>query len=187
MVGCEVCRLWITNISGRQSGRSKRASTRCGGFTGRTPERRGPLSFIEIETKDTGERQTMFGRTARHVIIEERWDGNESRSDGWYIDAESLPPETAWWRRCCTRSKRRAAAAESEPEGTGRNRLGALGKNNFDPHQAGWSAGDHQTILRCKNCLKASWTTRYSSLHHDFNASSASAAIMHLHGMNRCD
>jgi len=61
----------------------------------------GPVIIIEIETKDTGERRTMFGGTARHVIVEERPHTNangdatqfESRRDGWYIDSESLPPE----------------------------------------------------------------------------------------------
>lgn len=63
----------------------------------------GPVIVIDIETADTGERQTMFGRAARHLITKERRhsesgasakaDQWESRTDGWYIDADSLPAE----------------------------------------------------------------------------------------------
>src|SRR5208337_1826202 len=50
-------------------------------------------STVEVETKDTGERQTFFGYTARHVVttrrylipaLGKRWD--DEVSDGWYID-----------------------------------------------------------------------------------------------------
>jgi len=50
-------------------------------------------STVEVETKDTGERQSFFGYTARHVVttrrylipaLGKRWD--EEVSDGWYID-----------------------------------------------------------------------------------------------------
>lgn len=61
----------------------------------------GPVITIDIETVDTGERRTMFGHTARRLMTTERrhpeagtsanqW---ESRSEGWYIDSESLPAE----------------------------------------------------------------------------------------------
>jgi len=61
----------------------------------------GPVIVIDIETVDTGERRTMFGHTARHLITTERRhpepgasaNQSESRSDGWYIDADSLPAE----------------------------------------------------------------------------------------------
>jgi len=61
----------------------------------------GPVIVIDIETTDTGERRTMFGHAARHLITTERrhpgtgagTDQRESRTDGWYIDAESLPAE----------------------------------------------------------------------------------------------
>jgi hypothetical protein len=63
----------------------------------------GPVIVIDIETIDTGERRTMFGHTARHLITKERrhpatgerakTDQWESQTDGWYIDADSLPAE----------------------------------------------------------------------------------------------
>jgi hypothetical protein len=62
----------------------------------------GPVMVIDVESKDTGERRTLFGRTARHVIVEERRHTEnpggdalqfELRRDCWYMDAESLPPE----------------------------------------------------------------------------------------------
>jgi len=52
----------------------------------------GPTSTVEVETKDTGERQTFFGYTARHVVTTRRYflsQGTHSVdevSDGWYID-----------------------------------------------------------------------------------------------------
>lgn len=55
----------------------------------------GPTIVIDIETTDTGERRTMFGRTARHLITLERRheesQESETRRDGWYINSESLP------------------------------------------------------------------------------------------------
>jgi hypothetical protein len=48
---------------------------------------------VNVETIDTGERRSMFGRTARHVITKRR-DGDGAsalRIDGWYVDADSLP------------------------------------------------------------------------------------------------
>lgn len=50
-------------------------------------------STVEVETKDTGERQSFFGFTGRHVVTTRRrlipalgkhWD--EEVSDGWYVD-----------------------------------------------------------------------------------------------------
>ena len=63
----------------------------------------GPVIVIDIETTDTGERRTMFGHTARHFVTRERHhpevganaktDPWESRTEGWYIDTQSLPAE----------------------------------------------------------------------------------------------
>ncbi len=60
----------------------------------------GPVIVIDIETTDTGERRTMFGHTARHVLTLERSHTesrpgvmvSQGRTDGWYIDSDSLPP-----------------------------------------------------------------------------------------------
>lgn len=51
---------------------------------------------IYIETTDTGARQQMLGRTARHIITYQRqvaspgacWGNAERESDGWYIEME---------------------------------------------------------------------------------------------------
>lgn len=51
---------------------------------------------VYIETTDTGERQQMLGRTARHIITHQRqvaspgacWGNGERESDGWYIEME---------------------------------------------------------------------------------------------------
>jgi hypothetical protein len=59
----------------------------------------GPAIVIDVETTDTGERRTMFGREARRLITVERRhiEGStlesELRTDGWYIDWESMPPQ----------------------------------------------------------------------------------------------
>jgi len=58
---------------------------------------------IWIDTVDTGERQGMFGHTARHIITHEKRvatpgacsRSSESKTDGWYID-ESVMPEWRW-------------------------------------------------------------------------------------------
>ncbi|HKE30190.1 MAG TPA: hypothetical protein VKD65_00580 [Candidatus Angelobacter sp.] len=54
---------------------------------------------IWIESKDTGERQEMFGHTVRHIITKERRvpgagscsHASELETDGWYIDYSVLP------------------------------------------------------------------------------------------------
>ena len=56
------------------------------------------ITIIDQATMDTGERRTLFGRTARHLLTREisEVDGNVQsvkRTDGWYVDAEALPPE----------------------------------------------------------------------------------------------
>ena len=52
---------------------------------------------IDQVTTDTGERRTIFGRTARHLLAHEtQVDGSvksERHTDGWYVDAETLPRE----------------------------------------------------------------------------------------------
>ncbi len=63
-----------------------------------------PVLLVEIATTDTGERQTIFGREARHLISSEKRyqesDGgsapvleSEQLTDGWYVDAPGLPGE----------------------------------------------------------------------------------------------
>lgn len=56
------------------------------------------ITVIDQATMDTGERRTLFGRTARHLLTREisEVDGNVQsvkRTDGWYVDAEALPSE----------------------------------------------------------------------------------------------
>ena len=58
---------------------------------------------IWIDSKDTGERQEMFGHIARHIITTTKWvpgpktsaSAAETQTDGWYIDDTILPT----WRR----------------------------------------------------------------------------------------
>lgn len=56
------------------------------------PPPSGSVVSIDLETTDTGERRPIFGRTARHLVTVERRGAAESRIDGWYVDADSLPP-----------------------------------------------------------------------------------------------
>ena len=66
-------------------------------------ERKKGTVDLWIESTDTGERQEMFGYTARHIITrEQRIPGpgscslpSESTMDGWYIDYSFLPE----WRQ----------------------------------------------------------------------------------------
>jgi hypothetical protein len=54
---------------------------------------------IWSQSTDTGERKTVFGRVARHIITRERRvasagacsRGSESETDGWYLDASVVP------------------------------------------------------------------------------------------------
>lgn len=56
------------------------------------PDQQGPTSTVEVETKDTGERQAFFGYIARHVVTTRRYllpQGKhwvDETSDGWYVD-----------------------------------------------------------------------------------------------------
>lgn len=58
---------------------------------------RGQTFVVDVETSDSGERRTMFGREARRLITVERlhMEGaavdSESRTDGWYIDSKEMP------------------------------------------------------------------------------------------------
>lgn len=63
-----------------------------------------PVLLVEIATTDTGERQAIFGREARHLISsEKRYRQSDAGSppvlelerltDGWYVDAPGLPSE----------------------------------------------------------------------------------------------
>lgn len=61
----------------------------------------GREMVINRVTVDTGERRTLFGRVARHLLTEETLDNGQAASasrdrtkiDGWYIDSEFLPRE----------------------------------------------------------------------------------------------
>lgn len=70
----------------------------------RVDARSWPVLLVETSTTDTGERQTLFGRTATHLITSEKRSGqqapdaemkleSESVTDAWYIDASGLPVE----------------------------------------------------------------------------------------------
>ncbi|HEX5435193.1 MAG TPA: hypothetical protein VFY05_13215 [Candidatus Angelobacter sp.] len=58
----------------------------------------GTLQIL-TNSVDTGERKKFFGRIARHIITRERRIpspgacslGSESQTDGWYLDASSVP------------------------------------------------------------------------------------------------
>jgi hypothetical protein len=63
-----------------------------------------PVLLVATSTMDTGERQTIFGRTARHLITSEKRSreevpgaetkfNSEMLTDGWYLDASGLPME----------------------------------------------------------------------------------------------
>jgi len=60
-----------------------------------------PTLRIEITTTDAGERKEIFGYTARHVITGRKQiplegavsDPQESVTDAWYIDANSIDPD----------------------------------------------------------------------------------------------
>jgi len=65
-----------------------------------------PVLLLESNTTDTGERQTFFGRSARHLItiekrLREEIPGAESRlesektTDGWYLDLNGFPQSRA--------------------------------------------------------------------------------------------
>jgi hypothetical protein len=52
----------------------------------------GPVIVIVRTSRDTGERKSFFGRSARHVITHmTRGDGPETNIDGWYVQAAGLP------------------------------------------------------------------------------------------------
>jgi hypothetical protein len=55
---------------------------------------------IDQVTTDTGERRTLFGRTARRLLTRETShieggaaNQSERQTDGWYVDADTLPRE----------------------------------------------------------------------------------------------
>jgi hypothetical protein len=52
----------------------------------------GPEILVERNTRDTGERKQLFGRTARHLITRViRSDAPETVIDGWYVEASGIP------------------------------------------------------------------------------------------------
>src|SRR5262245_4288058 len=69
------------------------------GAKGHSPADSGGVLQIWIDISDTGERQEMFGRMARHIITREKRvatpgacsRSSESENDGWYIEDSSLP------------------------------------------------------------------------------------------------
>jgi hypothetical protein len=73
------------------------------GTNSRPMKNSGGTLEIWIENTDTGERKTMFGHVARHIITREKRvagpgtcsRGSESETDGWYIDPSIMPE----WRR----------------------------------------------------------------------------------------
>jgi hypothetical protein len=56
-----------------------------------------PTLLIETTTEDTGERQELFGYTARHVVttvkqiplVQSRQNSQENATDGWYVDLDT--------------------------------------------------------------------------------------------------
>ncbi len=55
---------------------------------------------VDQVTTDTGERRTIFGRTARHLLTRETshveggaTDQSERQTDALYVDADTLPPQ----------------------------------------------------------------------------------------------
>lgn len=62
-------------------------------------KRPGQTFVVDAETTDTGERRAMFGREAHRLVTMERQHAeggpvaSESRTDGWYIDSETMPSE----------------------------------------------------------------------------------------------
>lgn len=73
------------------------------GTNARPMKNSGGTLEIWIENVDTGERKSMFGHVARHIITREKRvagpgacsRGSESETDGWYIDPSVMPE----WRR----------------------------------------------------------------------------------------
>ena len=63
-----------------------------------------PIVHIDSHTTDTGERETLFGRTARHLITTEKRSRedppgsevkleSETVTDGWYVEVDGLPAQ----------------------------------------------------------------------------------------------
>ena len=99
------------------------------GAKSRPAERTRGMVDIWIESTDTGERQEMFGYTARHIITRERrvpgQDScsvpSETEMDGWYIDYSFLPE----WR---------------QPQGKAFNVVGCAG-DRIQLHRSGPALG----------------------------------------------
>jgi hypothetical protein len=97
---------------------------------------------IWIESTDTGERQTMFGHTARHIITREKRiptpgacnRSSESETDGWYID-ETVMPE---WRRA-RKPGSGVVVATVMAVNAGSNCIGK--QDHIDVHRAGVDPG----------------------------------------------
>jgi len=94
------------------------------------PPRTGGQLDIWIESRDTGERQELFGHTARHIITKERRvpgaascsTASETEIDGWYIDYSVLPV----WRR---------------PEHVGTFLVGGDCRDKIEVHKSGVEPG----------------------------------------------
>lgn len=59
----------------------------------------GPVELIETDTTETGERQTILGRTARHFITSEKQSLEETPGAEAKLESETVRDE--WYR--CTR------------------------------------------------------------------------------------
>lgn len=100
------------------------------GAKSRPVERKKGTVDLWIENTDTGERQEMFGYTARHIITRERRipgpDScsvpSESTMDGWYIDYTFLPE----WR---------------QPRGQAFNVVGGCAGDRLQLHRSGPALG----------------------------------------------
>ncbi|HSZ61891.1 MAG TPA: hypothetical protein VK828_08835 [Terriglobales bacterium] len=75
-----------------------------------------PTLRIETTTTDTGERKEIFGQTARHVITTRKQtplegsvsQGQESVTDGWYIDSKTVDSDIDLYQRLsCDRERPR--------------------------------------------------------------------------------
>lgn len=90
---CEKNMLWIVDMASRQYRVAKPARI-LSEQEFNTYLKEHPVDAVRIESKtvDTGERQTIFGLQARHLITtNERQDTHERETiDGWYLDRDPI-------------------------------------------------------------------------------------------------
>jgi hypothetical protein len=91
----------VPDSEGEASAATTPASSSTAPSQGPRASRRGAVVTYTVNTTDTGERKTMFGRTARHVKTSTVMDAPaescnpghmEMESDGWYIDLAAGGP-----------------------------------------------------------------------------------------------